>query len=291
MTDANGVKLDDCDYLPFGQMNCITSSSGNDYLYTGLERDADQLDHTLHRQYSSSFGRWMSPDPGGVKVVNMDTPETWNLYAYVADNPTTDTDPTGLAGQDGSSGGCVDLTTCPDDRPLISQLPLEQLNTGVTKNIANMLTAAVQGAQVIVTAHNQNNTQQTLHYKKGVSPASGALKGMLGCAQSCVGSPLTVTSTTDVVRRNGRIVAHGSNTPHGRGEAADVRANRGNAGKILSCGAVCGAKFGLNEVTHPSAHATGPHVHLQITPGRNGGRGDLPRVIWIPDAGWLPAVP
>jgi len=71
-----------------------------------LERDADQLDHTLHRQYSSSFGRWMSPDPGGVKVVNMDTPQTWNMYAYATDNPTTLNDPSGLQ----SAGGGADCT-------------------------------------------------------------------------------------------------------------------------------------------------------------------------------------
>jgi len=41
---------------------------------------------------SLARGRWLTPDPGGVKVVNMDTPQTWNMYAYVADNPTTDTD-------------------------------------------------------------------------------------------------------------------------------------------------------------------------------------------------------
>jgi len=144
VTDQNGVKMDDCDYLPFGQMNCITSSSGNHYLYTGLERDADQLDHTLHRQYSSSFGRWMSPDPGGVKVVNMDTPQTWNMYAYVADNPTTDTDPTGLSSQYNTNGGCATLRNCTDDRQSLDHPPGQELNSGTTTNQANMLTNKTQ---------------------------------------------------------------------------------------------------------------------------------------------------
>ncbi len=87
VTDANGNKLDDCDFLPYGETICHTSSSGNHYLYTGLERDADQLDHTLHRQYSSSLGRWMSPDPGGRKVVHLNNPQTWNC------TPTSPTTP------------------------------------------------------------------------------------------------------------------------------------------------------------------------------------------------------
>jgi len=38
----------------------------------------------------------MTPDPGGRKVVKLDNPQTWNMYAYVTDNPTTLNDPSGL---------------------------------------------------------------------------------------------------------------------------------------------------------------------------------------------------
>jgi len=96
VTDSGGNVLDDSDFLPFGDELDFASSSGNTYKYTGLERDADQLDHTLNRQYSSNFGRWMTPDPGGVKVVKLDNPQTWNMYAYALDNPTTLNDPSGL---------------------------------------------------------------------------------------------------------------------------------------------------------------------------------------------------
>ena len=51
--------------------------------------------NTLNRHYTP-MGRWMSPDPGGVNVVKLDDPQTWNMYAYVRNNPTTLTDPTGL---------------------------------------------------------------------------------------------------------------------------------------------------------------------------------------------------
>jgi RHS repeat-associated protein len=117
VTDSNGTLLDDCDFLPFGDEECVTSGSGNNYKFDGMERDAESgLDHTLNRQYSSSYGRWVSPDPGGVKVVNLEDPQTWNLYAFVTDNPTTLTDPTGLHGTcsaevANSHGGCQPAPT------------------------------------------------------------------------------------------------------------------------------------------------------------------------------------
>src|SRR5207249_171822 len=44
----------------------------------------------------STLGRWITPDPGGKNVVHLGDPQTWNMYAYVRNNPTTLTDPTGL---------------------------------------------------------------------------------------------------------------------------------------------------------------------------------------------------
>jgi hypothetical protein len=37
----------------------------------------------------------MSPDPGGLKVIHLDDPQTWNMYAYVRNSPTTLVDPEG----------------------------------------------------------------------------------------------------------------------------------------------------------------------------------------------------
>ena len=62
--------------------------------FTGKERDTESgLDNFGARYDASSIGRFMTPDPLGG---HMEDPQTLNKYAYVRNNPTTLTDPTGL---------------------------------------------------------------------------------------------------------------------------------------------------------------------------------------------------
>jgi RHS repeat-associated protein len=91
--------VDVIDYYPFGGERLIhsTSAGNNTRLFTGLERDSESnLDHTLFRQYSSSLGRWMAPDPAGLAAVDPTNPQSWNRYAYVLNNPLELVDPFGL---------------------------------------------------------------------------------------------------------------------------------------------------------------------------------------------------
>src|SRR5438477_2046578 len=61
---------------------------------TGKERDSESgLDNFGARYDASTMGRFMTPDPLGG---HMEDPQTLNKYAYVRNNPTTLTDPTGL---------------------------------------------------------------------------------------------------------------------------------------------------------------------------------------------------
>jgi RHS repeat-associated protein len=53
------------------------------------------LYNTLNRHYTP-MGRWLSPDPLGQAAAHLDDPQTWNMYAYVRNNPTTLVDPLGL---------------------------------------------------------------------------------------------------------------------------------------------------------------------------------------------------
>ena len=91
------------DYLPFGEeINAGVGgrSAGQGYVadgvrqkYTGKERDTETgLDYFNARYYSSPMGRFTSADSVIGKVGN---PQTFNLYAYVQNNPLALVDPTG----------------------------------------------------------------------------------------------------------------------------------------------------------------------------------------------------
>ena len=94
---------------------------------------------------------------------------------------------------------------------------------------------------------------------------------LLNCIGRCYGQPLFYTSTSEVDPK----IGHVPDTPHGRGEAADIIYPQ-NPDRLLCCASDCGAGKALDEKKHPSPKATGPHIHIQLFPGPGGGRGNLP---------------
>jgi RHS repeat-associated protein len=113
LTGVNQSVVQNLDYLPFGELN--SSDSGiTTHKFTGDEQDAETaLAHTLFRQYSSSIGRWMTPDPAGLAAVDPTSPQSWNRYAYVLNNPLSAVDPLGLqcVWDDGSFDSADDPNT------------------------------------------------------------------------------------------------------------------------------------------------------------------------------------
>jgi RHS repeat-associated protein len=104
-TNSTGFAETDCQSLPFGdQQNCFpdpnspnTADDATPLHFTGKERDTESgNDYFGARYYASSMGRFMSPDPAVFSAANPSYPQTWNLYAYAANNPLRYTDPTGL---------------------------------------------------------------------------------------------------------------------------------------------------------------------------------------------------
>jgi RHS repeat-associated protein len=93
-TNHTGTVVEDVLFYPWGDQ-WLSSASG--YSWAMPYRDLKTMtDITTARFYSPNFGRWFTADPIGKKAVKLDDPQTWNMYAYVRNNPATVDDPTGL---------------------------------------------------------------------------------------------------------------------------------------------------------------------------------------------------
>lgn len=88
----------DSAYAPYGENYDAKGSFSYDVSFTGQYQDslAGLYDFML-REYGPVQGRWMSPDPSGLKAVDPGNPQSWNRYAYVVNTPLSSTDPTGLS--------------------------------------------------------------------------------------------------------------------------------------------------------------------------------------------------
>ena len=99
-------------YGPYGEP--YDQVSTRDVSFTGADEDTMQgMNDFLYRKYTPSEGRWLSPDPSGIAATDPSTPQSWNRYAYVMNNPMSSVDPNGLYCQwdDGSSDETGDPNT------------------------------------------------------------------------------------------------------------------------------------------------------------------------------------
>lgn len=105
----------DADFTPYGQEmshseRLQTTSCPPNYKFTGYERDPETgLDYAFARYYSSRLGRFLSADRLRGAVGSL---QSHNAYAYVANNPTNLTDPSGLCGRNPNNAMVV--TPCAD---------------------------------------------------------------------------------------------------------------------------------------------------------------------------------
>jgi RHS repeat-associated protein len=220
--------------------------------YTGKERDTESgNDYFGARYYSSTMGRFLSPDWSAkaepVPYAKLDNPQSLNLYAYVLNNPLTHVDPDGH-----DCHTVLGITVCfgkpaplPPPPPTPKPPPVPP--------------------------------PPPLKFKPNVpAPAPNTQLGkLLQCTNNCMNPvPIGVSSTNEKVPGHPEI--HGPDTPHGRGEAANLTPGKSEAKQTLWCSAQCGAGFGQNEYDNPSSHAIGGHDHVQTGEGRGGSRGDLP---------------
>ncbi len=97
ITDDSGQRVSSHKFLPFGAEAPGGDTDGERMKFTGHERDvgslgANGLDYMHARYYDSNVGRFLSVDPG---AYHLEEPQSWNRYAYVANNPIAFSDPDG----------------------------------------------------------------------------------------------------------------------------------------------------------------------------------------------------
>jgi RHS repeat-associated protein len=169
--------------------------------FTSHERDEGlMLDYMLARYYGASMGRFLSVDPVDGTPGN---PQTWNLYAYVTNNPVRLIDPTGetltasgspsaedkfkgtlnsgLFGQEvqlDSSGNTTLVSTGEQGPPTAEQAALANTLSTVINDPANTSVTLSEGSATIVgsyaTGDIDMNDVQALGTGPGVT-AVGAL--------------------------------------------------------------------------------------------------------------------
>lgn len=107
ITSNTGAIVSRHDYAPFGEEigdSIGMRTPGQGYgagdnarqKYAGMETDdTTGMAHTLWRQYDSRSGRWTAPDPYGGSM-SVASPQSFNRYSYVDNDPINLTDPKGL---------------------------------------------------------------------------------------------------------------------------------------------------------------------------------------------------
>jgi RHS repeat-associated protein len=92
ITNSNGVVVGTQDHLPFGE-DAGTSGESEKHRIANYERDENGTDYAINRQYSNGTGRFLRPDPIDG---DLNAPQTFNRYVYVANDPINLIDPLGL---------------------------------------------------------------------------------------------------------------------------------------------------------------------------------------------------
>jgi RHS repeat-associated protein len=98
MTDSSGNMTYRAEFDPYGKLLYEWSSPANlnTKKFTGYERDAGTgLDYAQARMYASDWGRFLTPDPLGLRAARLNSPKSLNRYSYVESDPVNFVDRTG----------------------------------------------------------------------------------------------------------------------------------------------------------------------------------------------------
>jgi RHS repeat-associated protein len=180
VTDANGVKISEQRYKPWGETRSGTLPTK--YQYTGQRSEMDSLGLYFYaaRWYDPLLGRFNQPD---TDVPASQGVQAYDRYAYVSNNPLRYTDPTGHMDDDGDGGsGCV-----PGD--LACQIePYEPVDLHLAESVVELVhdqfTPSLDGAPNLA-----GRLAESVCLSRGIS----------GCGETVVGIGTTLHLAFDAV--------------------------------------------------------------------------------------------
>jgi RHS repeat-associated protein len=267
-------------HAPFGE-----TYVGNAQNFTGQWSDADTTNTTYYfpeRQYRSSQGRWLSPDPAGMAAVESSNPQTWNRYAYALNSPLSIVDSTGLQAcwpaLPGENSQADSDPPCPvilDGFELPTEFsPMVQraLNNGAAVYCGSLCgPIAVQGAGFIIPRF----TTEGIDYSATFNGNLDAIEEILGLPSGGNGGPSLSQCTTNILSAvNSRFGSndtsaniigqfyHSIGAPQGQGTLnLNISSNQpGSAAK---------GYYPIHWWTYVIGY--GPTLHVPAGPGGNGG--------------------
>jgi RHS repeat-associated protein len=212
---------------PFGDNLQCTGTDSSPYKFGKLERDGESGDdHAQHRDYNSNPYRWLTPDPLGKGAVKLDDPQTWNMYAYVRNSPTTNVDPDGTNYYLLGGGSCgQNGITCDQEGYVLDQSGNRQVITD--QQVLNGEVGVTVGANGVETITTDQGTFQAQFFDN--TPTSIDVTAAPGSALAAVGTNFgigmynTVADTANSLLTNltfGQYSLNLPNVPGGLSNAA-----------------------------------------------------------------------
>jgi RHS repeat-associated protein len=117
VADAEGNKLAENRYYPYGEERLGSGTLPTDYRFTGQRKEQSLGIYAMGaRWYDPSLNRWLSAD---TLVPDSNDPPSFNRYSWVRNNPLIYVDPTGHK-EDGECG--LNGEECHDDPPPVDEV-------------------------------------------------------------------------------------------------------------------------------------------------------------------------
>lgn len=183
-TNISGNISETCQSLPFGDGQVCNGGDFSPVHFTAKQRDTESnLDDFGARYYSSTQGRWISPDwsarPDAVPYADLRNPQSLDLYAYVWNSPATGVDPSGHEDAEGSSdSGASDAGTGGDQtvaaQPTQQQSGQNTLSSTTTVTL-NSRPADIPGGQLL---HDLGVNHEWISTPDGTDVGMGTARGV-----------------------------------------------------------------------------------------------------------------